>query len=383
MNDADVGLNNLGEPDSEDLLGSIYDAALQPDRWGDALGRIGSQVSAASAFLFSSHSDVEPEAFMHVHNQPAEMLQAFGSYWYTQDEWALAAYRTGRMCRGTWVVGSELIPREQLIKTPYFNEFCKPYGVEALVGGVLFDGSEPDRMPFTNVSWYRPPGMPEFQAAEKNRLRAFVPHLQRALRIQRNVRSLADDRVDKALGAIRVASFVLDRQGRVHHHNQLAAPLLESLPDGCIRFGRLHAIGSRCSPSVTDALAACTASKPVRIVAVLPGTSPQVIGATLTLLPYEGASPLGVHEHERFLLLIELPRTDGRGAAAAVAELFGLSPAEVRVLGGLLEGATPAEISGASGTTMNTIRTQISNLLMKTNTRSQSELLLLMRGMRF
>lgn len=378
-----VGLNNLGEPDSDALLSSVYDAALQPDRWGDALGRIGSQVSASSAFLFSSHSDIEPEAFLHVHNQAAEMLQAFGSYWHTEDPWALAAHRTGRMCRGTWVVGSELVPREQLIKTTFFNEFGKTHGIEALVGGVLFDGSEPDRMPFTNVSWYRPPGAPHFDAAEKNRLKEFVPHLQRALRIQRKVRSLADDRVDKALGAIRVASVVLDRQGRIHHHNQLASPLLESLPYGCIRSGQLRAIGERCCPSVTEALAACTASNPVRIVAVLPGSSPQVIGATLTPLPYEGASLLGVHEHERFLLLIELPRTDGRGAASAVADLFGLSPAEVRVLGGLLEGATPAEISGASGTTMNTIRTQISNLLMKTSTKSQSELLLLMRGMRF
>jgi DNA-binding CsgD family transcriptional regulator len=383
VNDVGVGLNNVQEPDSEALLGGIYDAALQPDRWGDALGRIGSQVSASSAFLFSSHSDIEPQAFMHVHNQPAEMLQAFGSHWYTEDAFALAAYRTGRMVRGTWVVGSELVPREQLIKTSYFNEFLKPHDIEALVGGVLFDGSEPDGMPFTNLCWYRPPGAPHFDAAEKNHLEKFVPHLQRALRIQRNVRSLADDRVAKALGALRVASLVLDRQGRVHHHNQLAAPLLESLPYGCIRSGQLRAIGERCSPSVTDALAACTASNPVRIVAVLPGTSPQVIGATLTQLPYEGASLLGAHEHERFLLLVELPRTDGRGAAAAVAELFGLSPAEVRVLGGLLEGATPAEISGASGTKMNTIRTQISNLLMKTNTKSQSELLLLMRGMRF
>lgn len=383
MNDAQVGLNNSAKPDADALLASIYDAALQPDRWGDALGRLGSQVSASSAFLFSSHSDIEPQAFMHVHNQPAEMPQGFGSYWHTEDPWALAARRTGRMCRGTWVVGSELLAREQLIKTTFFNEFGKAHGIEALVGGVLFDGSEPDRMPFTNVSWYRPPRAPPFDAAEKNLLKEFVPHLQRALRIQRNVRALADDGVDKALGAIRVASFVLDRQGRVHYHNQLAASLLENLPEGCIRFGELRAIGSRCSPSVTEALAACTAGNPVRIAAVLPGSSPQVIGATLVLLPFRGVSPLGVREHQRFLLMVELPRIDGLGAAAAVAELFGLSPAEVRVLAGLLEGATAAEIAAASGTGIATIRTQISSLLAKTDTNAQTELLLLMRGMRF
>ena len=365
------------------MLSGVYDAALHPSQWGDALGRIASHIDASSAFLFSSHSHTEPEAFVHVHNQPAEMLHGFGSYWHTQDEWALAARRTGQMRRGTWVVGSELLPPERLVKTAFFNEFCKPHGIESLVGGVLFDGSEADRMPFTNVSWYRPPGALPFQGAEKERLKKLVPHLQRALRIQRNVRSLVDERVDKALGATRVASLVLDRQGRLHHHNQLAASFLRSLPDGCVRFGQLRGIGASCSPSVPEALAACSASNPVRIVALLPGSPPQVIGGTLMQLPSEEVPSLGVHGPERFLFLIELPRTDGHGAAAAVAELFGLSAAEVRVLGGLLEGSSPAEIATASGTAVATVRSQIKSLFIKTNTSAQTELLLLMRGMRF
>jgi DNA-binding CsgD family transcriptional regulator len=365
------------------VLASIYEAALQPAQWAVALEQIGTQISASSAFLFSSHSETEPEAFVHVHNHAPEMARDFGAYWHTQDEWANAARRTGIMRSGTWVVGTELVPVDHLRKTTFFNDFCKPNGIEGLLGGVLFDGSEADGMPFTNVCWYRPPEAEPFQAGEKERVKALVPHLQRALRVQRGIRALADDRVEKALGALRVASLVLDREGRLHTCNQVAATLLESLPAGCVRFGQLRSIGEKCSPSIAEALAACSAANPVRIVAVLPAGRPQLVEATLMRLPSEGMSPLGSHEDERFLLLIELPRTDGYGAAAAVAGLYGFSPAEVRVLGGLLEGATPAEISAASGTTMNTVRTQIGHLLQKTNTKRQTELLLLMRGMRF
>ena len=365
------------------MLASIYEAALEPGQWPVALQHVGAQISASSAFLFSSHSATEPEAFVHVHNHAPEMPKDFGEYWHTQDEWANAARRTGIMRSGTWVVGPELVPVDQLRKTAFFNDFCKPNDIEGLVGGVLFDGTEADGMPFTNVCWYRPPGTESFGTLEKEHLKGLVPHLQRALRIQRSIRALADDRVHKALGALRVASLVLDRKGCVHQRNQAAATLLESLPAGCVRFGQLRLIGEKCSPSLPEALAACSPANPVRIVAVLPGGRPQLVEATLMQLPSEGASPLGHREDERFLLLVELPRTDGYGAAAAVAGLFGLSPAEVRVLGRLLEGATPAEISAASGTTMNTVRTQIGNLLQKTNTTRQTELLLLMRGMRF
>jgi len=372
-----MGHRNPDGTDADAVLASIYEAALQPGQWPVALQRVGAQISASSAFLFSSHSATEPEAFMHVHNQAPEMAKDFGVYWHTQDEWAHAARRTGIMRSGTWVVGPELVPADQLRKTAFFNEFCKPNGIEGMVGGVLFDGTEADGMPFTNVCWYRPPGAESFETPDKERLKALVPHLQRALRIQRRVRALADDRIDKALGALRVASLVLDRKGNVHQHNQVAAALLDSLPSGCMRFGQLRSIGEKCSPSLPEALAACTAAHPIRIVAVLPGRQPQVIAGTLLFLPADG------QDGDRFLLLIELPRTNGYGAAAAVAELFGLSPAEVRVLGGLLEGATTAEISAAAGTTINTIRAQISSLLLKTGTKGQTELLLLMRGMRF
>lgn len=374
---------NASGPDGDPVLASIYEAALQPTQWSVALQHVGAQICASSAFLFSSHSETEPKAFVHMHNHAPEMARDFGAYWHTQDQWAQAAQRTGLMRSGTWVVGSELVPSDQLRKTAFFNEFCKPNGIEGMVGGVLFDGSEADGMPFTNVCWYRPPGAESFQAAEKERLKGLVPHLQRALRIQRRIRALVDDRVDKAFGALRVASLVLDRKGCVHQRNQAGATLLKSLPAGCVSFGQLRSIGGKCSPSLPEAMAACSATNPVRIVAVLPAVRPQLVEATLMRLPLEGVSPLGDHNDERFLLLVELPRVNGYGAAAAVAELFGLTPAEVRVLGGLLEGATPAEISATVGTTMNTVRTQIGNLLQKTNTKRQTELLLLMRGMRY
>jgi DNA-binding CsgD family transcriptional regulator len=52
-------------------------------------------------------------------------------------------------------------------------------------------------------------------------------------------------------------------------------------------------------------------------------------------------------------------------------------------LGGLLDGQAPAAIASASGTSLPTVRTQISSLLTKTSTKGQTELLLLLRDIRY
>ena len=86
---------------------------------------------------------------------------------------------------------------------------------------------------------------------------------------------------------------------------------------------------------------------------------------------------------QEYQLLVELPRPDGRRVAQAVSGLFGLTPAEARVLGELLVGKPPAAIAQALGSAVATVRTQMSSIFSKTTTGSQSELLLLLRVRRW
>jgi hypothetical protein len=66
--------------DDDATLDAIYAAALAPDQWPKALRLVAAGLAADSAFYFSTHSDTDPGAVLHVHNQPVEMLEEFGSY---------------------------------------------------------------------------------------------------------------------------------------------------------------------------------------------------------------------------------------------------------------------------------------------------------------
>ena len=376
------GNNSKSAPAVDPVVDRIYEASLDPQQWPAALAAMARELGAESAFFFSTHSETDPGAVLHVHNHPVEMVREFDAYWHTQDEWALAARRTGGMVAGLVVLSEDLVPREQLRRTPFFNDFLRRYDIESMAGAVVFDGTDADRMPVTHICWYRPPGEPGFERQASTLMRRRLPHVQRALRIQRRIAQLAEERSRGTLGALHMAGLVLDARGAIHHCNAEGKALIDALPAGCVRHGTLRALGARCVPSVAEALAACTGSTPARLHALLPGPRPVVVGATLLRLPAEHSLPIGTSPDERFLLLVDWPRAEAGRLAATVARLFKLSPAEARVLTGLLEGASPGEIAASAGTSLTTVRTQISSLLVKTGTKGQTDLLLLLRGLR-
>ncbi len=57
-----------------------------------------------------------------------------------------------------------------------------------------------------------------------------------------------------------------------------------------------------------------------------------------------------------------------------VARMFGLTVAETRVLGALVDGLTPAECAARLAVGLPTVRSHLAQLLAKTGTRRQSEL---------
>jgi DNA-binding CsgD family transcriptional regulator len=222
----------------------------------------------------------------------------------------------------------------------------------------------------------------QFEAADQGPLRAFIPHFRHTLRTQRRIGWFTHHHAQSGFTALGLAAIALDQEGRVVHRNAIAEELLQTLPAGCWRFGRLQALGKQCAPSLPESMAACGAGQPVGITALLPGPPPRVVQATLLSWPAEADGHLELPAPARYLLLVEVPRSESLQAARSVAPLFGLSPAEVRVLGGLLEGASPAGIAQASGTSLPTVRTQISQILAKTGTSGQTELLVLLQGLR-
>ena len=95
-------------------------------------------------------------------------------------------------------------------------------------------------------------------------------------------------------------------------------------------------------------------------------------------LPLRAAGP-GAH-HPAVLLQVTDPSARANPHRALLVEAFELTPAEADLAADLLAGLSVREISAGSGRSIATVRTHLANLLAKTGTARQSELVrLLMR----
>jgi DNA-binding CsgD family transcriptional regulator len=268
------------------------------------------------------------------------------------------------------------LPKEEFLKTTYYNDFFQSFGFHSdvtlglmveEVGGGAFEGAG------LNVFRHKRAG----DWADENMAlcAALHPHLIRSYRMGRRIaaKQRVGENLIEYLDRAPWGIFLLDAYGRVDHFNETGRTFL-SEGAGLTLLGRrlsahrsddtrrLHQLiaraaspdgGQRTGGSMT--LATPSRQRPLSIIvcpirgeraAVYPGT-PAVIACVTDLDA-----------------TVTLPEKELR-------DLFGLTMAESRVALALSEGADPAMIAGRLGLSIPTVRTHLAHIFDKTETRGQ------------
>ena len=77
---------------------------------------------------------------------------------------------------------------------------------------------------------------------------------------------------------------------------------------------------------------------------------------------------------ERVALVMITDPGEAETMTSAVGRLHGLTAAESRIAGGIVQGRTLQEIAGEAGISLETVRTHLKRIFRKTSTRRQAEL---------
>jgi DNA-binding CsgD family transcriptional regulator len=229
---------------------------------------------------------------------------------------------------------------------------------------VLFKGSNALALPETVLSFYRGPRRRAFGRGATAALQKAVPHLQRCLTLHHELLRACADRslFESGLDQLGIGMLLLGDDGRVRFANRRAEALLRA-PSGQhpAWFPALQLLDRQARQGHYNGQRLATAKGPLYAMATPNNRS---VGAP----PSPGAGAV--------IWLIDTQR-DG-GSLALAGRLFGLTPAEQRVLALLLEDQAPKQIAHALGVGLSTVRTQLSSLLQKTGARRQQDLLRLM-----
>jgi DNA-binding NarL/FixJ family response regulator len=371
------------------VVADIYDCALAPERWPQALERISNLVGGAYGSLHIAHQ-TNMRSMLAVYSLGApEGVNDVTSH-YGAEIPGLAQLAQGGM--DTPISSMDLMSEAQFQETRFYNEWVKPKGLrDACMCKVAQTG---DRFGiFTIVTSVKR----ELLSRDEHALvQLFSPHVRRAAMIgdllqAKSVESLA---LARLVDSLQTPVVLTDRSGRVAQINAAADVLLADGAALAVSNGMLSA-GSRIQLSgqrrVFESLAQAIAfaaqgddSLAHRGNGLTLTLSPDHAGRTPAVvayvLPLVGSDVRASHGSAEVAVFLCTREAAAPAVDALWATLFALTPSEVRVLQRLTQGLPTKAIANELNVAETTVATHIKHLFEKTDTAKQSELVALAAG---
>jgi DNA-binding CsgD family transcriptional regulator len=357
----------------EDCIAPIYDAALSPERWQDAVERIAETFGGAKVLLL--HGGVQ--SFHGAQGwgldiDPRTWSQGADEAYSPETNPALRIVLSAPL--GAVLDRREFVTDDGMDRHPLRTNFFQPNGIfHLLVSPVQKDADSASVLIISRRRNQQPFEPPESSAAH-----SLVSHVGRAMRTHRALR-LAEARelaFAQALERLRLGVILADAGLRVLHANRAAEAMLEAADGLARRFGRLALGDPRAQAALEAAARRLSGPRPelgeVRIALPRPGGQPP---RSVTVLPALGDGPSAVAPRAQLLILVAGPERAAAPDPAALARAFGLTAVEARVAVLAASGTHVEIIAARLGVSANTVKAQLKAIYLKTGTGNRAELL--------
>ncbi len=174
--------------------------------------------------------------------------------------------------------------------------------------------------------------------------------------------------------------------GKILHANRMAREMMSDgwpiqANNGCLQASnkKMTTLLLQSLQQVTEAAASSPSEDVCLDLCLADVTSPQGVAIA-------SMKPLlhGMSDKRLCPVALFVTRIKGRGdcALSAIAECFGLTPAETRTLHHFVEGGTVAEAGQALSVSENTVKTHLQNIFAKTRSSRQAQLIKLVNDLR-
>jgi len=250
------------------------------------------------------------------------------------------------------------------------------------IGDALGIGTRGEHGRRAVLSFQQPAQGAGFDLEAKQLMSLLAPHLEIAKRAQARLAESASARAALAAGIDRFtdAAYILDGHARIRHLNRAGAALLARERRVRSAGGRL-ALAEPRGQAAFEAAVRAAAGKAARCTLLpLPRTD-GLQAAEVVISPLHAQHALVADwQLPLALVVIGLARHDARSIAARMRALYGLTPAEARVVALLAMGATVRDIAHANQVREVTVRSQLRSIAHKTGAGRQADLVRLALG---
>jgi DNA-binding CsgD family transcriptional regulator len=348
-------------------VAAIHGASAGPECWPHALRAVASLLQASKGAVFDI--DVESHSIVGLttigHDPSAQ--KAYVEHYFAIDP--------------TMAAGMAMAPHEPATIYDAFPQRvrnCHEYfdfARSADIGDALAVGTRGIRGRRTLVSLQRPYDAAAFEPQGKRIMTLLASHFEIAKQVQTRFAEAISDRsvLVSGLDCLAAAAFILDSRGHIRHANVAANAALAADRRLHVVHGRLSLKSTKLNSCFEHALRIATGRSPRGTVLPLPSGTRHP--GELTVLPLPPQHDLAAHwQAPLALVILGTPRRDADSIASRMRMLYGLTPAEARVVAALALGSSVEEVAQAHCVRESTVRAQIRSIFDKTSVGRQSEL---------
>lgn len=361
-----------------ELIGSIYDCALDPSRWEKTLPNV---MDALDCHYSALHlTDLRHHRFLLNKTVGFEPYQVEQTTKYLPEINAILGEAPWPSLDEPHVVSRHVSPA-YIETSPYFQEWVKPAGIVDMM--VFFLMRTPMHWSGFGVGRNERQGIITEREIELGKL--LLPHLRRAVTISKvvDIRTIESARMAEALDALRCAVVLTNEHGAILHANRLAERMLcDGRPIQSTR-NILRAVVPSAASELHTALALAAGNEAAfgKTGLAIRLSEPDLPPLFAHVLPLTGSDFRTRLQPAAVAAVFIGTPPDEQDGADAVAAAFGLTPAETRVLASLLAGRTLAETAATLRIGRTTAKTHLEHIFLKTGVTRQAQLMRLWTGL--
>jgi DNA-binding CsgD family transcriptional regulator len=357
-----------------DIVGDIYDCAIEPERWPPTLKRIVDYVDADCAWL----------NFYDLHKPQLGWGAAWGMDPEVVRSYDDRLHAVNPMLSAGWFADigepytAQSLMGDDFFSTRFYKEWVAPNGWHDAAITTLT--KTPTRV--SALTLPRRAARAQFTPRDLGRLRLLAPHMSRSVTIAYMLddRALRDDMLSATLDLLAVWIVLVDAEARIVHANRAGARHLDEAQAVRRSGDHLSARDPAAAAALRNAVAKATQAGAALLLART-GIAVPIAGAGGDLAAWVLPLDSGLRNElassfsaKAAVFLSELGNT-----APLPGELFvrryGVTPAECRVLMLLTQGMSPHDTADALGCSESTVRTHMQRLFTKTGTSGQPDLM--------
>ena len=359
------------------LIGDIYDAALDSSRWTSVLAKIACYAGGQAAGLLSKDSISKTG---NIHYQSG--VDPYFVRLYAETYWKFDPVASLPDCELEQIVSvPDLVPYDEFRAGRFYREWAQPQGWIDAANAVLEKSAT--SCAYLSVVRNEASGMVDDEM--RRRMQLVVPHVRRAVRTgkvidlsQAEAATFAD-----ILDGLSPAIYLIDADGLIVHGNAAGRAVLDKgdLLRGV--HGRLTAIDPQVDQALHAAFVAINKDAETggkgRALPMKGRAGERYVAHVLPLTAGENRKA-GAASNAVAALFVRKAELEAEPSSEVIGRTYKLTPTELRVLRAIVNVGGVRQVAGNLGVADTTIKTHLGRLFEKTGVSRQADLVKLVAG---